>query len=177
MSGRTHRMRRNVTFEIRRASPRDHGAILAINAEGVPGVSPLDREELGRLAVAADPLLVAVRHGRVAGYLIAFGPGASYEGTCYLWLRERHPRSLYIDQVAVGAESRRSGAASALYDAIADMAVSRSLEELTCEVNLEPPNPVSMRFHERRGFREVGRLDVPDGRRVSLQARSVSSSA
>ena len=164
-------------FEIRAATPEDHEAILAINAEGVPGVSPLDRGKLLRLAAAADPLWVAVEHGRVAAYLIAFRPDADYEGACFLWFRDRHPRSLYIDQVAVGAAWRRSGAASALYEALAVAASDGGLDELTCEVNLDPPNPQSMSFHQARGFREVGELEVPDGRTVSLQACPHRSSA
>lgn len=164
-----------MNFEIRSATPGDHGAILAINAEGVPGVSPLDRGKLTRLAAAADPLLVAVAGGRVVAYLIAFQPAADYEGACFLWFRERHPRSLYIDRVAVGSAWRRSGAASGLYDALAVAASERGLQELTCEVNLDPPNPQSMRFHQSQGFREVGEIVVPDGRRVSLQARAQGS--
>jgi uncharacterized protein len=162
-----------VAFEIRRATAGDHEAILAINAQGVPGVSAFDADKLGRLAAAADPLLVATRDGNVAAYLIAFRPEAAYEGTCFQWFREHHPRSLYIDQVAVGADWRRSGVASELYAALEIAARERGLDALTCEVNLEPPNPESMAFHRVRGFREVGTLDVPDGRRVSLQVRPV----
>ena len=164
-----------MNFEIRAATPEDDEAILAVNAEGIPGVSPLDSVKLSRLAAAADPLLVAVEGARVAAYLIAFQPAADYEGACFLWFRERHPRSLYIDQVAVGAAWRRSGAASALYDALAAIASKRGLEELTCEVNIDPPNPQSMRFHQVQGFRAVGDITVPDGRTVSLQVRALGS--
>jgi uncharacterized protein len=36
-------------------------------------------------------------------------------------------------------------------------------ERVTCEVNLEPPNPVSQRFHESLGFVEVGRQETYGG--------------
>ncbi|MEX2466406.1 MAG: GNAT family N-acetyltransferase [Gemmatimonadota bacterium] len=160
-----------MAFEIRRASPADHEEILVINAEGVPGVSELDAPKLDRLSAEADPLLVAVQDGRVAAYLIAFRPDAVYEGTCFRWFREHHASFLYIDQVAVGARWRRSGAASALYSALEAEARQLGLVALTCEVNLDPPNPESMAFHDLLGFREVATLDVPDGRRVSLQVR------
>ncbi len=162
-----------MAFEIRGATPGDHEAILAINAEGVPGVSAFDAAKLARLAAAADPLLVAVRDGNVAAYLIAFRPEAAYEGTCFQWFREHHPRSLYIDQVAVGSDWRRSGVASELYTALEIAAREHGLDALTCEVNLDPPNPQSMAFHSVLGFREVATLHVPDGRRVSLQVRPV----
>lgn len=163
-----------MAFEIRRAGPENHEAILAINAQGVPGVSALDAAKLARLDAAADPLLVAAQDGNIAAYLIAFRPDAAYEGTCFQWFREHHPGSLYIDQVAVGSDWRRSGVASDLYRALEIAARERGLDSLTCEVNLEPPNPQSMAFHRVRGFQEVAVLDVPDGRRVSLQVRPVS---
>lgn len=164
-----------MAFEIRRAALDDHEAILAINAQGVPGVSELGAAKLARLAAAADPLLVAVRDGSIAAYLIAFRPDAAYAGTCFQWFREHHPRSLYIDQVAVGSDWRRSGVASELYAALEVAARERGLDALTCEVNIDPPNPQSMAFHGVRGFQEVATLDVPDGRRVSLQVRPVSA--
>ncbi len=35
-----------------------------------------------------------------------------------------------------------------------------------CEVNLEPPNPVSDAFHEALGFTEVGRAAIHDGKKL-----------
>ena len=41
-------------------------------------------------------------------------------------------------------------------------------------VPLDPPNPVSARFHARYGFREVGRQWIGGGKKqVSLQARAI----
>ncbi len=47
------------------------------------------------------------------------------------------------------------------------------ISRLTCEVNLEPPNPASLEFHRRIGFSEVGRLNTRDGRTVALLSRNV----
>jgi predicted GNAT superfamily acetyltransferase len=41
---------------------------------------------------------------------------------------------------------------------------------VTCEFDIEPPNPASARFHGRFGFREVGRQNVAyAAKAVSLQ--------
>ncbi|MEZ5478989.1 MAG: hypothetical protein R3E95_16365 [Thiolinea sp.] len=41
---------------------------------------------------------------------------------------------------------------------------------MSCEYDLEPPNPASARFHAGFGFREVGRQTVAGGKKqVSLQ--------
>lgn len=160
-------------WKIRQATVADHAAILAINDQSVPGVSALDAAKLEMLAAACDPLLVAVGDDGVAGYLIAFPPDAQYQGACFRWFRENRPGSLYIDQVAIGASARRRGAGAALYHAAEQAALERDLDRLTCEVNLDPPNPESMAFHAARGFQQVGTLVVPDGRRVSLQLKTL----
>jgi hypothetical protein len=45
---------------------------------------------------------------------------------------------------------------------------------LTCEVNLNPPNLGSIRFHNRIGFREVGQQDSKPGLTVSMLAKTVA---
>ena len=64
-----------------------------------------------------------------------------------------------------------------LYEDIAAVAAREGVPWLACEFDIEPPNPTSMRFHERTGFREVGTQFIGGGRkRVSLQAKLVSAS-
>ena len=48
---------------------------------------------------------------------------------------------------------------------------------LCCEVNLEPPNPGSLRFHQHIGFTEVGQ-SIPEyaNYRVSYLSKSISES-
>jgi hypothetical protein len=49
---------------------------------------------------------------------------------------------------------------------------------VTAEVNMEPPNPGSLAFHHRLGFREVGQQDTYGGSvRVSLLAAPVDAPA
>ena len=45
---------------------------------------------------------------------------------------------------------------------------------MTCEFDLNPPNPASEKFHARFGFHEVGRQRVGAGnKQVSLQLREI----
>lgn len=65
-----------------------------------------------------------------------------------------------------------------LYDDIIAFAATRGVAQLTCEFDLEPPNPGSAKFHARYGFREVGRQWLSGGRKqVSLQALEVTAGA
>ncbi len=47
-------------------------------------------------------------------------------------------------------------------------------DHLALEVNVDPPNEVSLAFHAGLGFTEVGRQDTPYGIRVSMQMRPTS---
>jgi predicted GNAT superfamily acetyltransferase len=44
---------------------------------------------------------------------------------------------------------------------------------LTCEVNLNPPNHGSIRFHQRIGFSEVGQQESKPGLTVSMLAKKL----
>lgn len=71
--------------------------------------------------------------------------------------------------MAVAPVARRRRVASELYEDALAYASGQGLHGLACEVNLRPPNPASLRFHERFGFEPVATLDTADGRVVSLQ--------
>ncbi len=68
----------------------------------------------------------------------------------------------------VDAACRGAGLGKALYRALRDHAAGRT-ELLACEVNERPANEASMRFHERFGFRVVGRQETEGGtKKVAL---------
>ena len=165
-----------MTLSIRDATPTDSAAIRAINEAGQPGVSPFEAGEIERCIARATYFRVAERDGAVAGYLLAFGAGFPSIGDEYAWFTARHESFLYVDQIAVAKSAWRGGVGSALYADLVRFAAARGVPRVTCEVNLRPPNPRSLAFHRARGFVEVGRLEVSDGRFVSLLEREVGQS-
>jgi predicted GNAT superfamily acetyltransferase len=69
--------------------------------------------------------------------------------------RSRVNRFAYVDRIAVASAARGRRIGETLYAAaIEEFAGTRPV--LLAEVNLEPPNPGSLRFHKRLEFREVG---------------------
>ncbi len=40
---------------------------------------------------------------------------------------------------------------------------------LTCEINLNPPNPASLAMHAAIGFEELSQATLPNGKTVSYQ--------
>ena len=165
------------SYRIRHAVASDLPAILRINAEGVPGVSALAPRDAAALLEAATLTRVAEEGDHVIAYVIVLASNSSYDGEEFQWFRSRPGSFLYIDQVAVARQARGRGAASALYEDIEAAAGSRGFPAITLEVNLRPENPDSLRFHGRRGFVEVGRLETRDRRLVSLMEKRRDGSA
>jgi predicted GNAT superfamily acetyltransferase len=150
----------------------DLAAIRAINAAGRPGVTPFASDEVAGLASGAIRCWVAEAAGRVAGYLIAYHQDETCDGDEFAWFQRAYPSFLYVDQIAVAPAVHRAGVGSALYQAATAYAAAQGLGRLTCEVNLDPPNPGSLSFHRCLGFAEVGILSTYDGRRVMLLTRT-----
>jgi predicted GNAT superfamily acetyltransferase len=161
---------------IREATREDFAAVLALNAESVHFLSPLKPERLEALHRQAAYHRVVEIDGDVVAFLLAFREGADYDSPNYVWFAERYPRFLYIDRIVIAPSQRGAGLGVLLYEDIAAFAAQAGVPWLTCEFDIEPPNPVSMRFHQRMGFREVGTQRVGGGKKqVSLQAKTITS--
>ena len=161
---------------IRDARPADFAAILALNAESVHFLSPLTAERLDALHRSAAYHKVVDAGGAIAAFLLAFREGAPYDSPNYLWFADRYPAFLYVDRIVVAPAHRGEGLGVLLYDDIRAFAATGGVPWLTCEFDIEPPNPASERFHARMGFREVGTQWLGGGRkRVSLQAKAIAA--
>jgi predicted GNAT superfamily acetyltransferase len=159
---------------LRDATRADWPAILALNAESVHVLSPLDVHRLAELAAAAFYLRVAQGEGgAVAGFLLGFGKGAAYDSPNYRWFEACTDAFAYVDRVVVAPAFRGQGVAGRLYDDFESFARARDLTSVVCEVNVAPPNPASLAFHARRGFVEVGRQPYGEGKTVAMLARSL----
>jgi uncharacterized protein len=159
---------------VRAATPADHPAILALNQAVVPAVNAVDGAFLERMAPVAAAFLVAGDPASedVVGFLLALPPGIDYESPNYRWFAQRYNDFTYIDRVAVALERRGQGIGRALYEALGRSAGPQTEPLLCCEVNLRPPNPGSLVFHEHLGFEAVGEQETEGGaKRVVLLVR------
>lgn len=155
---------------IRPARLKDLDAILRLNTQWEHVTSPLNEGSLARLHANASYHRVVEIDSSVVAFLLALGPGVSYESPNYRWFDARPGEFLYIDRVVVAEGHQRSGFGDALYDDLLTFARQRGIPRLTCEVDVEPLNAASDSFHMRRGFVEVGAQWVADGsKRVSLR--------
>ncbi len=126
------------------------------------------------LAAQAEAHWVIEGQGSIQAFLLAFREGAAYDSINYRWFATRYPEFLYIDRVVVSDAAKGQGLATALYQAAFKHARATSVPVITCEFDVDPPNPVSAGLHAKFGFREVGRQRVAGGKKtVSLQAVSI----
>lgn len=133
--------------------------VLDLNQRCTPHVGEVDLARLGSILDEATLALVARDGERLAGFVLVLGPGAAYDSPNYLWFARRHEDFRYVDRIAVEPDRHRDGLGTRLYRAVFDHASEAGSPVVTCEVNLEPPNPVSQRFHSTLGFVEVGRQE------------------
>ncbi|MEI9989563.1 MAG: GNAT family N-acetyltransferase [Rhizomicrobium sp.] len=158
----------------RDATRADWPATLALNAESVHVLSPLDAARLARLAAAASYLRVMEEEGTVAAFLLGFAKGAAYDSPNYRWFDARFDSFFYVDRVVVAPAFRGRRLADRLYDDFESAARARGIRTVVCEVNVAPPNPASLAFHARRGFTEIGRQPYGEGKTVTLLRRDLA---
>lgn len=160
-----------VGVTIRDAAQADEDFILALNAASTPAVGEMDAQDYRDIAAQACRVLIAEAGGEPAGFLILIRPGSSYPSDNYGWFEEQFDRHLYIDRIAIDECAKGQGAGRALYDAALKLAAELGEERLTAEVNEDPPNPQSMAFHERLGFRHLLSRMSRSGKVVAMLER------
>ena len=138
--------------------------VLEINNANTPGVSELTMAELQTdFRNSLHALAIDNEHGEVCAFCITFAPHAPDAGVNHRWFSERYESFVYLDRIAIDSNHQNRGLGALLYQKVEQyMLNSAEHSMLCCEVNLEPPNPGSLRFHQRIGFTEVGqRIDLP----------------
>lgn len=141
----------------------DEAAVLVLNNENAAELSWLEQQELSALITSS---FSASRIGDVEAFLLTFDQTATYDSPNFLWFRERYPSFVYVDRIVVAASARGRGHARRLYEDLFARAAAAGHDIVTCEVNLDPPNPGSDAFHAALGFREVGEAVIHGGKKA-----------
>ncbi|HTL67008.1 MAG TPA: GNAT family N-acetyltransferase [Lacunisphaera sp.] len=170
-------VRRTVTngsWSLRPLAPRDHAALLRLNAANTPEVAPITAAELAHLLRFEGRHLVAVDgQDAVLAYLLSFPSSSAYDDE-----EMRHFRHLvsepfhYVAQVAVDAAHRGRGIGRRFHATVARLARRRGVRMICTDVNLDPPNHASLAFHHRLGFAPVGQATLSSGWTVAFLRRS-----
>ena len=148
--------------------------LVELNDAASPAVPVTSETEMAALLGVAGFTLAAREHDTLVGFVIGMHPGANYASENYRFFNARSTDFLYVDRIVIDDERRGTGIGRALYEAVFDLARTGGLREVTCEVNLDPPNPESLAFHARLGFARVGEQETKNGSvTVALLATAV----
>ena len=144
-------------MEIRNLAPANIEAIWAINEQGLPGTGRVSEQEISDLLQFSSLSVGVFDANELLGFVICLPPRTRYGSLNYQWFNDHYNAFVYVDRIAVSTLQRNQGVGTKLYDAVVAYSKERKIP-IAAEVNLNPPNPGSIRFHERFNFEQVGVL-------------------
>lgn len=160
--------------EWKAVAPCHHQAILELNAELVHFLAPMDQAGLEKLLQESNLFHVVEIDGQMAAFVIALTEDTAYGNENYLWFQSNVEKFLYVDRIVINPAFQRMGIGVFIYDHIFAQAKAIGAPCVTAEIDIAPPNPVSLAFHKRFGFVEIGTKSVYNGKKmVSLQSAVV----
>jgi predicted GNAT superfamily acetyltransferase len=162
---------------VRNIEITDVARVLEINNANTPGVSELTLSELETdIKNCLHALVIDNEHGEVCAFCITFAPDAPDAGVNHQWFADRFESFVYLDRIAIDPTYQNLGLGALLYQSVEkQMIASAQHSLLCCEVNLEPPNPGSLRFHHRIGFAEVGQHSPQQDYLVSMLSKNLNA--
>ena len=144
-------------MEIRNLASANIKAIWAINEQGLPGTGRVSEQEVSDLLQFSSLSVGMFDGNELLGFVICLPPGTRYGSLNYQWFNDHYNAFVYVDRIAVSTLHRNQGVGTKLYDAVVAYSKEKNIP-VAAEVNLNPPNPGSIRFHERFNFEQVGVL-------------------
>lgn len=164
---------------IRPYTPADLPALYAINQASTPGVGHAETPgALGDLIAMGTCLVLTDEADSPLGFINLIEPGTMAYPSDNLrwlerWMAERDTSMLYVDRIAIAEAARGQRIGQKLYEAAFALTGERGRDWLTCEVNTDPDNPGSHRFHARLGFERIGETRYREDYAVAFYARAV----
>lgn len=157
---------------VRKITDADVADVLSINNTNTPAVGYIDVDQLQFLIQYSQHALV-VADDTVKAFCITLGHDTPYQSPNYLWFAGRYSHFIYLDRIAVASGFQGQGLGAMLYEEVErQMSNSHPGAVLCCEVNVKPPNPGSLRFHQRIGFTEVDQFAPKPDYVVSLMVKT-----
>lgn len=144
-------------------------AVLALNNAAVPHVNELSAADFAVLHSQCDFSYCIAKQDTIKGFVIGFcDHNKSYAGFHLQWFQARYENFLYIDRIVVNPDYRGLGIGDQLYAEAIKWCTEKNIKQLTCEVNDQPPNPGSHRFHQKIGFDKIESIGNPAGKTVCM---------
>lgn len=143
-------------LKLRDFEAADTDLVLELNRQSVAVLSAMDCTRFDLLREQSEVLWIAELNQQPVGFLMGFCEGSAYDSVNYQWFNQRYDSFVYIDRVVVGAAARGNGIGGTFYAGLEQWALQQQKACLVAEVDIVPPNPGSLKFHQRQGFKQVG---------------------
>ncbi len=160
-------------FTLRDAKYSDIDKIVQINKSAIPAVNYVSYNEFEWFLNRKLYFKIAENfHGAITGFLLVLPSGLEYKSLNYKWFSRRYDKFAYIDRIVIMDEFKKNGIGKSLY---LDLEKNISEYELiACEYNIEPPNPISKKFHKSLNYENVGhQLTENETKKVSLMIKKI----
>lgn len=163
-----HRM-----ITLRDATLADTPKIVALNDAVVEVTSPMGADRFEALFNLSSHCTVAEKDGVVIGFVLAMQSGDAYENANFDWFSQRLNNFVYIDRIVIAKAGRGHGLGCRLYAHVAEAARKNGCLVMCAEMDLEPPNEHSLKFHKNAEFVKLGEREYDTGKVVSMQLKGL----
>lgn len=160
---------------MREIRDEDVDGVLKLNNASIPAVNELTKTELENILKMSQKSWIVERDGVVAAALLTLESGESYQSDNYTWLDNQFDNYCYVDRIMVDVQAKRNGLGKQLYDMLETYAKAIRAEVLLCEVNIEPPNPQSLSFHNDLGWEPFHDREHGPGKKVRYFKKPISA--
>ena len=108
-----------------------------------------------------------------AALLITFDQNGDYDSERFRWFQAHYDSFVYVDRIVVSGNHQKKGLARKLYEHLFTAAKAGGHNQVMCEVNFNPPNPVSDAFHSALGFEEIAKSEPNDAGKIVTYMRKI----
>ncbi len=105
------------------------------------------------------------KKSELVGFIVCFRENSIYKSQNYIHFNKKYERFLYIDRVGIKKKHDNKGIGTYLYEHIFNINDENGLR-ICAEVNIEPKNEISLRFHEKMGFKETSERTINNNYKV-----------
>lgn len=136
--------------------------LYSLNQENTPEVGSLeDIESFSKLFELSSISLLVELKDQIIGFIICLRENSTYSSENYKFFNDDKDKFIYIDRIVIKSGFRRKGIGTQVYKHLDDLA-SKDFLPICCEVNSVPKNEISLNFHIKNGFIEVGERNFHD---------------
>lgn len=137
--------------------------VLECNNINAPKVGFVTPAKLRAILAQSNYCKIVFWGNTPAGFVLCLPENVECESMNYAWVAARYTNFLYIDRVAILPAFQNRQLGRSLYTDLIDFAKAQKCEAVLCEVNLQPLNAGSLRFHKRFDFTECGSQFTENG--------------